>query len=152
MTNDFTIKLYDEISKKILDEIVYLEEQVFPKPLTKEKIHRELSAKHNVSILIAYIEKIPVAYKVGFERSKRIYYSWIGGVDPKYRGVGLAKKLMEKQHHLARDLGYGIVCTQTDNSFKPMIILNLKSGFEIRDTITSTGDDHVTIVMEKNLK
>jgi len=151
LREDFETKLFTELNDDILKDIISLESKVFPKALSDEKIRRELSTKHSISILIAYNENEPVAYKVGFERSKRIYYSWIGVVDPKYRGRGIAKKLMEQQHQLAKELEYGIVCTQTDNSFKPMIILNLKSEFEIKGAIQSTGDDYITIIMEKNL-
>lgn len=150
--DNIDFKLFKELSDNALKDILFLESRVFPKPLSEEKVRRELSTKHNISIFIAYHNNNPVAYKVAFERSKRIYYSWIGGVDPKFRKMGIAKALMEKQHNLASGLGYGIVCTQTDNNFKPMIILNLESGFDIRGTITSTGDDHVTIIMEKELK
>ena len=58
---------------------------------------------------------------------------------------------MNKQHKFSIEKGYKIVSTKTDNSFKPMIILNLKCGFEIRGTLQSTGDDYIKIIMEKDL-
>jgi predicted GNAT superfamily acetyltransferase len=151
MAADFNYKLYSELDDKVLNEVFDLEELVFSSPHSKTKFINELATKHNKSIFIAYKDGSPVGYKIGFERSRRIYYSWVGGVDPSFRNSGVAKKLMELQHQHALSLGYKIVCTQTDNSFKPMIILNLKSGFEIKGTIQSTGDNYMTIIMEKEL-
>ena len=144
-------KKFEELNSEILADLYELEGYIFPKPLAKDKITRELSCKHNVFICMAYEGKKPLGYKVGFERSKRIYYSWIGGVIPDYRGKGIAKELMQMQHDFAGKNGYRVVCTQTDNSFKPMIILNLNSGFEIKGTLQSTGDEYITIIMEKSL-
>ncbi|WP_044557309.1 GNAT family N-acetyltransferase [Halobacteriovorax marinus] len=151
--SDLTIEyfLYDQISSDIVKEIVSMEREIFPSPMKEEKIARELSSKFNITILIAYEEGNPIGYKVGFERSKRIYYSWIGGVIPIHRGKGIASELMRRQHQIITEMGYRVVCTQTSNSFKPMVILNLNSGFDIKGVIQSTGDDYLTIVMEKAL-
>lgn len=148
----FSFQLFEELNGRSLNDIFVLEEKVFGKPMSKDKISRQLSTKHNMSILIAYDGTEPVAYKVGFERSQRIYYSWIGGVSPDYRGKGLAKELMKRQHQLAKEKSYKVVCTQTNNSYKEMLILNLKYGFEIKGTIQSTGDDYLTIILEKSLE
>lgn len=145
------IVLHEELNDEVLKDILELEKAVFPRSMTKDKLVRELSSKFNTSILIAYHKDQAIGYKVGFERSKRIYYSWIGGVLPQYRGFGVAKLLMKQQHDYARTQSYKVVCTQTNNSFKPMLILNLKYGFEIKGTIQSTGDDYLTIILEKAL-
>ena len=145
------VREFKKLDDKLLDDIVELDGKIFSKSFPKEKFINELSSKFNTTILMIYDKDKPVAFKIGFERSNRLYYSWIGGVIPEYRGKGLAKKLMIHQHNLAKNLGYKVICTQSDNSFKDMLILNLKSGFEIKGAIQSTGDDHLTIVFEKDL-
>lgn len=145
------VKHYDQVSGVLIDHIFELETEVFHKPTPKNKLEYELSNKSKLSILIAYDDNKPIAYKIGFESSKSRFYSWIGGVIPAYRKQGLAQQLMQKQHEIAKSLGYKLISTQTDNSFKPMIVLNLKSGFEIRGTLQSVNDDHLTIIMEKAL-
>lgn len=148
---DFDYKRFDKLESAVIKDIIELEGYVFPEPLSQEKIESELATKFNLSIYIAYNDQKPIGYKVGFERSKRIYYSWIGGIHPDHRCQGVAKNLMKLQHEHAKELGYKVVCTQTDNSFKEMLILNLKSGFDIKGTIQSTGDNYITIVLEKSL-
>ena len=145
------IKNYTILSEEVLRTIQDLESKVFPKPLTPEVIKHEIEFKRNVSILIAYDSNQPWGYKVVFEKSQKRYYSWIGGVVPDYRSKGVAKALMQKQHELAIQWGYKVVVTQTNNSFKSMIILNLKSGFEIRGAMHRFGYEELTIVMEKQL-
>lgn len=145
-------KSFKKVTPEILNHIKSLEAEIFPTPHSLEKLESELSSKFNISIFMAFNESTPIGFKVGFERSKRIYYSWIGGVSPSFRKQGIAKKLMELQHEMAKERGYKIVCTQTDNSFKPMLILNLKHGFDIKGCIQSTGDDYLTLILEKNLQ
>lgn len=151
MSEDINYRFFNVANKDVLNDLYYLEKKVFPKPNTKEKLKLELSAKQKLSIIIAYYGEEPVGYKVGFERSKRNYYSWIGGVSPSHRKKGIAMHLMALQHDYAKKHGFRVISTQTDNSFKDMIILNIKSGFEIRGTIQGAGDNYITIIMEKEI-
>ncbi len=65
------------------------------------------------------------------------FYSWLGGVDPVYRGLGIASQLMTTQHSWSRKKGYAKVQTKTQNRFRSMLILNLNHGFEVIGTHTS---------------
>ena len=151
MIDQVEYKSYSKLNQTVLEEIFSLEKQIFETPHSLEKLENELSTKYNVVILIAYQNSKPIAFKVGFERSRRIFYSWIGGVVPSARKNSVAKELMKIQHEKVKELGYQVVCTQTSNKFKPMLILNLNSGFDIKGTIQSTGDQEITLILEKAL-
>ncbi len=69
-------------------------------------------------------------FKLAYNRGSTLY-SWLGGTHPDARGKGVARSLMNAQHSAARDLGYKAVETRTRTENNPMIILNLRSGFEI---------------------
>ena len=72
-----------------------------------------------------------VGFKLGYRRGARLFYSWLGGVHPSARRAGVAVELMRRQHeHVAR-LGYTFVETRTRASNNPMIVLNLRSGFQV---------------------
>lgn len=58
---------------------------------------------------------------------------------------------MEKQHQYLRDNGYNVVQTKTMNKWRNMLILNIKSGFDIIDTYTDEKGQF-KIVLEKNLR
>ena len=76
------------VSRQILEfEFVY-----------PESIYNNRLKDVNHLILAAYINNEPVGFKIGYETSsKQNFYSWMGGVLPKYRQLGIAERLMEYQ-------------------------------------------------------
>lgn len=72
-----------------------------------------------------------LGFKLGYRRGGTLLYSWLGGVRPEARRRGIAHRLMRAQHDWARARGYTHVETRTRTSNSPMIIPNLRSGFEI---------------------
>lgn len=149
MNQSVTIKIYEILDDKILNDVFSLEQVCFETPYSKEKLQRETSFKHNLRILIAYKNNQPVGYKAGYELSSRVFYSWIGGVHPDFRGQGIAKKLMQKQHALIADLGHTSVRTKTQNKYKDMLILNLNFGFDIIGVYKSDQEEKQIIMLEK---
>lgn len=112
---------------------------------------REASVKNNLLILIAYQDGVACGYKAGFEQTARIFYSWIGGVHPKFRKLGIAKSLLEKQHSLIKEMDYECVRTHTENAYRNMLILNIKCGFDIIGVFKSDHYEKQTIMLEKFL-
>lgn len=70
-------------------------------------------------------------FKLGYRRGDDLFYSWLGGVLPEARRAGVARSLAEAQHEWARSAGYRTIETRTRCQNRPMIILNLRLGFEI---------------------
>lgn len=91
---ELEIERFDGHSSALVDLLWSLESQMFDPPYAKEKIHRESSVKPNLISLIAYTEGAAVGYKVGYEMTARLFYSWTGGVLPACRHQGVAAKLM----------------------------------------------------------
>ena len=75
-----------------------------------------------------------VGYKIGFEGDPGTFESWRGGVLPSARRQGIAEHLMGLQHRWCQENGFRVIKTTTNSDNTPMIILNLKSGFEIVGT------------------
>jgi predicted GNAT superfamily acetyltransferase len=71
------------------------------------------------------------AFKLGYRRGAKLFYSWLGGVHPDARRQGVAAELMRRQHAWALSQGYTEIETQTRAVNNAMIILNLKSGFHV---------------------
>lgn len=145
------VKLIRDVSEEYIDQIIELDQVIFEKPFKKEKYLKEIPKKYNFLLFMAFDGNKPVAYKAGYEMSGRLYYSWLGGVHPDYRGQGLAKKLMEQQHSELAKLGYQQIRTHTKNQFKSMLILNLKAGFDIVGVYKSSKDADQMIMLERNL-
>jgi len=147
------IEEYSKLSEEVIETLVELETQVFDEPLTREIIEKKLGSKSKISILIGYIENKLCAYKVGFQcdLDPNYLYSWIGGVVPAYRRLGIARALMERQHELAKAEGFKCIRTRTKNKYRSMLILNLRAGFDVVDVYTKAGEKYPGIVLEKEL-
>jgi GNAT superfamily N-acetyltransferase len=100
---------------------------------------------------MASIEDQVIGFKLGYEQDPRQFYSWLGGVVPEYRGLGIASALMKCQHEWCVRQGYEVVQTKTLNRFQDMFILNLRQGFEVTGTQNSR-DYGLRIILEKKLK
>lgn len=139
------------LPEKIVEELIELNERVFVgHPINKDKLREEISAQRKLRTIVARDGESIVGFKMGYERRLGKFYSWLGGVDPEYRGKGIAKSLMKNQHEDLKKVGYSLVSTQTGNEFRNMLILNLKSGFDVKGTFV-TSENKIRIVLEKNL-
>jgi GNAT superfamily N-acetyltransferase len=101
-------------------------------------------------LVIGYVDEQAVGFKMGYEQNQFEFYSWLGGVIPEYRGLGIAGDLMAEQHRWCREQGYSKIKTKTQNRFMPMLILNLKNGFEIIG-VDPTDKEGLKIIMEKKI-
>jgi len=90
-----------------------------------------LGAVSDPALVAAHRDDRIVAFKLGYRRGASLFYSWLGGVDPTARRLGLARRLMEAQHEWAASAGYGYIETRTRALNVAMIMLNLQHGFII---------------------
>ena len=109
-----------------------------------------ITSKEDVVSLIAYQNEIPVGFKIGYRYNENTFYSWVGGVLPKFRKQGIAKQLADKQEFITKEKGYTKLRTKSMNRFKPMLILNLKNGFDIVQLYTNEKGQQ-KIVFEKEI-
>ncbi|MCB0080899.1 MAG: GNAT family N-acetyltransferase [Caldilineaceae bacterium] len=82
-------------------------------------------------ILVAEVDGVLAGYKVGYAQSNTLFYSWLGGVLPAYRRLGLAQRLLEHQEQWAAQQGYDALEVRSKNKFPGMLILLLKNGYKI---------------------
>ncbi len=100
--------------------------------------------------VLAYLNNQLIGFKAGYPYNKEIFYSWIGGVLPKYRQQGSGTKMVQIQEDFARSNGFKKLRTKSMNIYKAMMILNLKNGFDITNVYTNTRGQ-TKIVFEKLL-
>ena len=115
-----------------------IEELVRVHNLIPEFIHKteieELNKRLNVKsalILLAEVEDKVVGFKAGYATSKKVFYSWIGGVLPKYRRKGIAEKLLLEMEKILKKKRYKTLTYKTRNKYYPMIFFGAKNGFSI---------------------
>lgn len=112
--------------------------------------HKRLNEQENICSLIAFDDITPIGFKIGYHYNQTTFYSWVGGVLPDFRGKGVAKKLAQLQEQWAKKNNYLKLRTKSMNRYKPMMILNLKNGFDIVSAYTNDAG-HLKIVFEKEI-
>jgi predicted GNAT superfamily acetyltransferase len=133
----------------IIDQLVCVYSELFE----DAKVDFFLARIHSQQDLITnlcYDDSQLIGFKLGYQYDQTTFYSWVGGVLPEFRKQGVAQKLMQLQHASAKEKGYQKVRTKSMNRFKPMMILNLKHGFDIVQVYTNDSQQ-TKIVFEKNL-
>ncbi|KOP82948.1 hypothetical protein AMS60_10990 [Bacillus sp. FJAT-21945] len=132
---------------KIMEGILFLHKNIFG---NSDHLCHRMESKTNLLINIAIQNSKVIGYKIGYSLDNDKFYSWLGGVDVKYRNQGIASYLMEKQHEMLRKKGYIAVQTKTKNKWRSMLILNIKNGFDIIGTYTD-DEGEPKIILEKKL-
>ncbi|WP_245890057.1 GNAT family N-acetyltransferase [Rummeliibacillus pycnus] len=129
---EFDYVIFTSIPKgTMLDNIFGLHTKIFGED---EKLKSILTSKPKLLTIVALDGDNVIGYKLGYELNQDIFYSWLGGVAKDYRNQGIATTLMEKQHLFLKESGYRSVQTKTMNKWRSMLIVNIKSGFDIVET------------------
>lgn len=97
---------------------------------TLQKLNNRLLNKTSL-ILIAKYNCELAGYKIGYDLTDTEFYSWLGGVLPDYRNLGIASKLREKQECWALNSGYSLISVKSMNRFSSMLHLLISSGYKI---------------------
>lgn len=104
-------------------------------------------------ILLAKIGDATVGCKVGYHKHKDgSLYSWLGGVLPEYRQLGVAKALADEMEVWALNKGYSKIRFKTLNRHKAMLAFSLKNGFDIFNVKPKDELENYRIELVKHLK
>lgn len=148
--NAFQYQLIKGIpNKEELKHLLSLYTSIFEDAKT-DFFKKRLNEKENVLSIIAFHKQKPIGFKIGYHYNKATFYSWVGGILPAYRKQGIAKELAKLQENWAKQQGYTKLRTKSMNNFKPMMILNLKNGFNIKQIYTNDSGQ-TKIVFEKGI-
>ncbi|QTD41270.1 GNAT family N-acetyltransferase [Sporosarcina sp. Te-1] len=132
----------------VLEKIRPLHQQIFE---NADEFFKKMKERNHLLTIIALENNRVVGYKVGYALSDKAYYSWYGAVDEACRGRGIAAKLMDIQHDLVKEAGYRTIQTNTRNMWRAMLILNIKKGFDVKETFVDDEGIH-RIILHKQLK
>ncbi|MCI5083840.1 MAG: GNAT family N-acetyltransferase [Saprospiraceae bacterium] len=109
-----------------------------------------LAGKPNL-VLIAEVEGQLAGFKVGYERDG-YFYSWMGGVVPGFRQIGIAQALADEQEAWARQHNYPHITFKTRNQHRGMLLFAIKNGFKIIGFKEREHVDVHRILLRKTLK
>ena len=135
--------------RHLLDELICFYQERF-EDTDREMFLSRISNKTDLFITTAQSANGVVGFKLGYALNEHTFYSWLGAVHPDYRKQGIANRLAEMQEKWAVKKGFKHLRTKSMNQFKPMMILNLKRGFEIIE-VTTDKKGLRKIVFQKSL-
>ena len=102
----------------------------FEQPYSSQEISTRLLST-SALLLIAKIEGEVAGFKLGYQNADDTFYSWLGGIVPDYRGLGLAKSLLEYQERWAKQQGYKLMEVKTQNCFPVMLNMLINNQYQI---------------------
>ncbi|MEL6193661.1 MAG: GNAT family N-acetyltransferase [Bacteroidota bacterium] len=124
----------------------------FSNPYPEETYHQRIGNREHL-LLAASISQQLVGFKAGYAREENGYfYSWMGGVLPDFRRLGVAKTLAEFQEKWAIDKGYSHIHMKTRNMHKNMLLFSISRGFKITRVEGSDTIRENRIYLEKKLR
>ena len=122
----------------------------FNSPYKIEEYKQRCAGKYLV--LIAEIDNQSVGFKIGYDRfNNGSFYSWMGGVLPKFRRMGVAYSLANFQEKWATKNEFSSILLKTRQKHDGMIAFSLNRGFIITEETQITPVEETRIWMEKLL-
>jgi ribosomal protein S18 acetylase RimI-like enzyme len=106
---------------------------------------------HKSLVMVAELEKQPVGFSCGYELRPSTYYSWLYGVHPDARRLGIASQLMDAEHAWARNQGYEMVRFECYNQHRPMLLLAISVGYDIVGIRWDSRTAENLVIFEKHL-
>ena len=125
------------LPKAVLSDLTRLNGDVFKLNETEDGLAAFFASKDRLLTITASKNGQLVGYKIGFAKSDDRFESWRGAIAEQARRQGVAAELMRLQHAHCLENGFRTIETVTNADNRPMLILNLKSGFNIVRTFTN---------------
>ncbi len=122
----------------------------FNSPYKIEEYKKRCAGKYLV--LIAEIDNQSVGFKIGYDRfNNGSFYSWMGGVLPKFRRIRVAFSLANFQEKWATKNEFSSILLKTRQKHDGMIAFSLNRGFIITEETQITPAKETRIWMQKSL-
>lgn len=126
--------------------------QVFAPPRDEEFFRRRFHGRHNVCLFVAMIDESHVGFAVGYELKPGSFYSWLCGVLPDGRRLGVATQLIQAQMAFAVDHEYTILRFECQNQHRPMLHLAITEGYDLVGIRYDTESGANVVIFEKDLR
>ena len=113
---------------------------------------RRFTSRHNVSVLLAMLDEQHVGFVVGFELMPTTYFTWLCGVAPDFRRLGIATQLMQAEEAWSRDNGYQTMRFECQNQHRPMLHAAISEGYDLVGIRWDTTTGNNVVIFEKDIQ
>ena len=134
------VEIRTSIDKQLAEDIQRIFLEVFDSETEPDFLSR-VNEKKNLLVTLAYQENELIGFKLGYEKHRGTFYSWLGGVVPKYQRKGIARTLLRHQHKSCSLSGYSEIQTHSQGNNSGMLILNMQEGFSVFGTHLGHKDE-----------
>lgn len=110
---------------------------------------RRFLGRYNELKLIASLDEQPVGFFLGFELKPTVYFSWLYGVLPDCRRMGIATQLMEAVHVWVAEHEYASIRFECHNQHRPMLHLAISQGYDVVGIRWDPDRENNLVIFEK---
>ena len=135
-----------------LSLVTELYNEVFTPRTDMEFFRRRFRGRHNVTMMVALIDDRHVGFIIGFELMPSTYFSWLCGVLPEFRRLGIATQLIQAQQAYAQEHEYQIVRFECSNQHRPMLHVAIREGYDLVGIRWDTASANNVVIFEKDLR
>jgi len=121
----------DRLDPTDLKLLTHLNNQVFRPERDVAFFERRFRNRMNPLVLGARIKDDEVGFLCGMELKPSVFFSWLVGVLPDARRMGVATQLMLAAEDWAREQGYRAVRFECGNRHRAMLSFGVASGYDI---------------------
>lgn len=120
------------VTPELLQSLMELNQAIpeFDNAYPMTEYQTRLSDKPMLALFIK-VEGEVAGFKLGYELDNGQFYSWLGGILPEFRGLGLAKQLLQTQERWAKEQGYHQIEVKTLNRFTSMLKMLISNQYQI---------------------
>jgi GNAT superfamily N-acetyltransferase len=101
------------------------------RPAVDVEFFRRRLQNRNSLVMVADLDGQPVGFSCGYELRPTTYYSWLAGVLPHARRMGIASQLLEAEHAWATEQGYEMARFECYNNQRAMLLVAIHHGYDI---------------------
>ena len=125
--------------------------QVYRPARDEAFFRRRFLGRYNDLKLIATLDNRPVGFFLGFELKPTAYFSWLYGVLPDCRRMGVATQLMEAVHAWVAEHEYASIRFECHNQHRPMLHLAIAQGYDVGGIRWDPDRENNLGIFEKSL-
>jgi len=102
-------------------------------------------------VLISEHQNSLIGFKIGYPLSETEFYSWLGGVVPSKRKLGVAERLLSLQEELVKDRSFKHIKVKSMNRFRSMLLMLIANGYDITEVENYGHEEAERICFKKAL-
>lgn len=125
--------------------------QIFVPPVEPDYFESRLTTHKDSICLIAQLDGKPAAFLCGYGLRPTTFYSWLCGVLPDARRMGVARQLFDAEQAWAAEHDYEMMRLECNNQSRPALQLAIAHKYDIVGIRWDTRSSTNLVIFEKVL-